>query len=483
MKNQKSRRNTRYQQNSSSKNLKKRKKNNQVYRKKSLKKLEEQIAEDKKHIRRSKYKHSLSSNNKSSRDNKNTKNIKNIKNTKNQENDYAEKNYVADSRKKINIRETWSESLKKIALSKSNGVCCRCGKPLTIQNMTVEHVIPLSKGGTNEISNIVALCEDCNKEKSNTILEPKKYYKYLAEYQREYLQEKYEKYINQEYMDINTFFPEDILYIPNFKAILPLMIMKVQKVKSKKFYNDEIFDEFAEMGFKYGSYNLTKGRYKNLNDILLFLEKKHIKREKKFNKQEQIFKIKEHIRHGAVYILRNSVSEDIVGVIFFRLDVILINNELTIAINMIPDYSNGLQSADLIDYYLTVKLVKDIMQKNDFEHLVLKKMIDDLGNNQFISTTLGRPNGYAKDGYNNILCLYYFYKLGKNNIYHTSNNKLPETVKINTPYFEKLRSFSKTTTEEIIESTEKVRKAFQEQKEVDIHDVAYEVGYLEKKVR
>lgn len=47
-------------------------------------------------------------------------------------------------------------------------ICLWCGqrKPLT-----VDHVVPLSKGGTNWISNIQPLCKSCNSKKNNKIID------------------------------------------------------------------------------------------------------------------------------------------------------------------------------------------------------------------------------------------------------------------------------------------------------------------------
>ncbi len=39
------------------------------------------------------------------------------------------------------------------------GRCLCCG---TKENITVDHIIPLSLGGSNDISNIQPLCEGCN---------------------------------------------------------------------------------------------------------------------------------------------------------------------------------------------------------------------------------------------------------------------------------------------------------------------------------
>jgi 5-methylcytosine-specific restriction endonuclease McrA len=44
--------------------------------------------------------------------------------------------------------------------------CLRCGSR---ESLSVDHVIPLSLGGSNSIDNIQPLCERCNSLKSDTI--------------------------------------------------------------------------------------------------------------------------------------------------------------------------------------------------------------------------------------------------------------------------------------------------------------------------
>jgi hypothetical protein len=45
-------------------------------------------------------------------------------------------------------------------------VCKECG---TNKNLTIDHIIPLSKGGTDAVSNLQALCRKCNEKKSDII--------------------------------------------------------------------------------------------------------------------------------------------------------------------------------------------------------------------------------------------------------------------------------------------------------------------------
>jgi len=58
----------------------------------------------------------------------------------------------------------WGEVEKK--LKALNYKCQICG---TKENITIDHIIPLSKGGTNEINNLQPLCKSCNSRKSNKL--------------------------------------------------------------------------------------------------------------------------------------------------------------------------------------------------------------------------------------------------------------------------------------------------------------------------
>jgi 5-methylcytosine-specific restriction endonuclease McrA len=52
------------------------------------------------------------------------------------------------------------------ALARNNGKCVSCG---TDEFICIDHIVPVSLGGTNTDDNIQPLCRTCNSEKGNRI--------------------------------------------------------------------------------------------------------------------------------------------------------------------------------------------------------------------------------------------------------------------------------------------------------------------------
>ena len=65
---------------------------------------------------------------------------------------------------KQNIRLPINSSLRKLIFERDLYRCINCG---THKSLSVDHIIPVSKGGGNEIKNLQTLCTTCNSSKGS----------------------------------------------------------------------------------------------------------------------------------------------------------------------------------------------------------------------------------------------------------------------------------------------------------------------------
>lgn len=47
----------------------------------------------------------------------------------------------------------------------ASGLCHYCGRNVGRENLTMDHLVPLSRGGRSSKGNIVAACKECNSKK------------------------------------------------------------------------------------------------------------------------------------------------------------------------------------------------------------------------------------------------------------------------------------------------------------------------------
>ena len=51
----------------------------------------------------------------------------------------------------------------------AKGVCHYCGRPTPARQLTMDHIVPLARGGRSTKSNCVPACKDCNNRKKSLL--------------------------------------------------------------------------------------------------------------------------------------------------------------------------------------------------------------------------------------------------------------------------------------------------------------------------
>ena len=186
------------------------------------------------------------------------------------------------------------ENKAKILL-KSSGKCAHCGKPLTVKSATVDHAIPISKGGTNDDDNLVALCLDCNNDKFDAIVDPVAYFKYLL----------------PEYVDIIKSYHD--AYCEDISWLSPKNYMKEDRIEVSYASYSKVFNEHRTRKGNnlYAkcirhSAVLYKATYEDLDEVREYLLKYH----KKYNLyiDELDDAISDMFSLGCIYILKRGAE-------------------------------------------------------------------------------------------------------------------------------------------------------------------------------
>ena len=68
-------------------------------------------------------------------------------------------------------RRKFTLNEKRIVYAKCNGKCAICGQPVKFKKMTIDHKVPLSKDGSNAMSNLQLACRSCNLMKADLNME------------------------------------------------------------------------------------------------------------------------------------------------------------------------------------------------------------------------------------------------------------------------------------------------------------------------
>lgn len=149
------------------------------------------------------------------------------------------------ARQKIENRETIPRYIRGRVLDDCRGICAHCGNKLDFyEDFTLEHVIPLSKGGSNAYENFVALCKDCNEAKADDIIQPIEYYPYLEPKKQAGLRQLFQDYIRSvDWLSSDNLFmldwfcihPNKIILLPrSWKPCFIPMELKVEKMRKEE---------------------------------------------------------------------------------------------------------------------------------------------------------------------------------------------------------------------------------------------------------
>ncbi len=73
---------------------------------------------------------------------------------------------LSGDERKLNIR-AFTPRMKREAYERQQGICCKCGKHFTLEEMEGDHITPWSQGGRTTALNCQMLCRPCNRTKSD----------------------------------------------------------------------------------------------------------------------------------------------------------------------------------------------------------------------------------------------------------------------------------------------------------------------------
>ena len=66
-------------------------------------------------------------------------------------------------------RKTYSKDTRKLIYLNAGGRCELCGKKILLDDMTIDHINPLSMGGEDDVENLSCTCYPCNLFKGNIL--------------------------------------------------------------------------------------------------------------------------------------------------------------------------------------------------------------------------------------------------------------------------------------------------------------------------
>ena len=76
--------------------------------------------------------------------------------------EFQSKNYITDLQRNRRKWEGESKRITPLVLMRDKNTCRICG---STNNLTIDHITPISQGGGNDMDNLQVLCGSCNSKK------------------------------------------------------------------------------------------------------------------------------------------------------------------------------------------------------------------------------------------------------------------------------------------------------------------------------
>ena len=203
----------------------------------------------------------------------------------------------------IEERIFFDKDVRDRILLKTNGKCAHCGMKISDKdhNYTIEHIVPLSKGGYNDEKNLLPLCKKCNVKKDNIIMDPRDYYhNLLPKYQDEAL-DVYQTYCEDvSWFSRHNYLREESISFVYEDPALTLLGHKNKNKGKKYFYAGQVYSKLY----------LTKTYPEDIDEIAEFL----LKYNKKYGLSDDVKDILEDVyERGCVYKIHK--GDNIIGLI------------------------------------------------------------------------------------------------------------------------------------------------------------------------
>lgn len=264
-------------------------------------------------------------------------------------------------------RRAFSDAEREKILAKTDCKCAHCGKKLTVDTMTVEHIFPVDKGGSNGEYNLIALCERCNFEKSNRIYNIEDYYKYIPRENRERFIKELDKNIMKIANPRKSIMTEEVRIYKYVNDKMDMLLMNMcARVRNGRGRSRKSYEDMAR---QLSTSTVFERAYEaESEEIAQFLQK--MKKIGKYNSEmyDSDYKIRELILFGQVYTYRapDKTLKGVVG--FFN----LLRNKETVPFQI-------QNAADIDDKEVLLMLTLNVFDKGygGMARAVFDDLIDD----------------------------------------------------------------------------------------------------------